>query len=441
MFTSRVKRLSFEIFWVGLGQALSVIGGLVGVRLLTDLLAPDIYGELTLGLTAAAFSNQIIYGPLANSFLRFFAPAKEANQLSQYFEGIKTILTKTMFVIVGIFIPIFVFSLVIGYGKWIPLLALSLILSVLIGCNLSFDTIQNAARQRPVVALHQGAGQWLKFIVAVILINILGSFSTIALLGFIFSAATIFVSQCYFFRRIIAPLINERRLFSFSMNNNDWSRKMYSYAWPFSTFGLFTWALLSSDRWALQLFTSTSEVGLYSVLFQLGYLPMVLMSTLLTQIVLPVIFSKAGDGTDSTRTNAAYKMNVKLTVASFVLAMVVSAVTYFYHKQIFSYLVAPAYRHISMLLPFMTLASGLFMTAETAALFLTINLDTRILIKPKIVTAILGILFNLIGAYLFGIRGIVFACIGFAILYFLWISLLVGCIKNRVLNPPTLTTV
>ena len=65
--SSRFRRLGHEFFWITLGQAVAVSGALVGVRVLTGLLAPEAYGQLALGMTLATLVNQIVLGPLSNA--------------------------------------------------------------------------------------------------------------------------------------------------------------------------------------------------------------------------------------------------------------------------------------------------------------------------------------------------------------------------------------
>ena len=88
----RLKRLAQEFLWVGLGQAAATLGGLAGVSLLTRALAPERYGELALGMTVAALTQQVVLGPVSGALLRFFAPAAEAGQLNAYLKGARHLL-------------------------------------------------------------------------------------------------------------------------------------------------------------------------------------------------------------------------------------------------------------------------------------------------------------------------------------------------------------
>ncbi len=121
--TERFRRLSKEGFWVVLGQAMAVLGVLVGVRLLTELLDPAAYGELALGMTVATLVNQTVLGPLSNGVTRFYAPAQEQGDLGGYLNAVRRlVLSATGLIILMIQREIgesswFGFSLVIRPGS------------------------------------------------------------------------------------------------------------------------------------------------------------------------------------------------------------------------------------------------------------------------------------------------------------------------------------
>jgi O-antigen/teichoic acid export membrane protein len=95
---------------------------------------------------------------------------------------------------------------------------------------------------------------------------------------------------------------------------------------------------------------------------------------------------------------------------------------------IFTILVAPEYRSVSWLLPGMVLAGALFATGQFGSLSLMIEKTTKKLIAPKIITAIIGVCLNVIGAKIAGIIGVVAANIAFSSLYLLWV---LGLVRKR----------
>jgi hypothetical protein len=72
----------------------------------------------------------------------------------------------------------------------------------------------------------------------------------------------------------------------------------------------------------------------------------------------------------------------------------------------------------------MLLSGGLFAAGQTISLNLMSQMKTHTMAAAKIVTALLGVMFNFIGAYLFGIVGIVFSSVLFSALFAAWIAML-----------------
>jgi len=425
---ARARRLGREFFWIVTGQAVAVVGSLVGVRLLTGVLSPDVYGELALGMTLAMLVNQVVLGPLGASVSRFFAPAREKGDLASFlsaFHGLFTQATGIVLLLAGIICPILLLT---GQSKWLWLAITAFGFALFSGYNSILDGMQNAARQRSVVAWHQALASWGRFLAAVGIVLWLGDRSVAAMLGYILATILVLFSQYWFFRSTLrqagGKLTVEAGL------TRQWQKQMFAYAWPFAVWGGFTWAQIASDRWALQMFALTRDVGLYTVLFQLGYYPISLLSGLMAQLMSPIYFQHVGDATNESRMRSVYIINRRLTVATFILTGVATLLTLALHGFIFRWLVAPEYRDISWLLPGMVLAGGLFATGQFASISLLSETETRILIAPKIATAIIGVLLNIIGAAWLGISGVVGACAVASAVYMLWIFYLVKIQHN-----------
>ena len=426
----RVRRLGREFIWVGLGQAAAVLGSLIGVRLLTGVLSPEVYGELALGMTLAVLVNQIVMGPLCASASRFFASAREKGEFAPYLTSLRKLFAQATGIVLLLAGAVCLVVLLTGQIKWLWLALAAFGFALLSGYNYFLDSIQNAARQRLIVAWHQALASWGRFLAAVGMALWLGATSTIAMLGYGFATLLVLGSQGWFFRRILLYSGDAPRIGDGSVQR--WQKLMFAYAWPFAAWGVFSWAQMVSDRWALQMFVSTRDVGLYAVLFQLGYYPISLLSGLMVQLVCPIFFQRAGDATDELRMRRVYAVNWRLTMATLILTGISTLLAAALHGIIFRWLVAPEYRDISWLLPGMVLAGGLFATGQFVSISLFIETETRVLILPKIATAVLGIVLNLIGAAWFGVSGVVGACIVISAVYMLWILYIVRIRLGRI---------
>lgn len=416
--SARFRNLSKEGLWVVLGQLMAVSGSIVGVRLLTGLMPPAAYGELALGMTAATLVNQAIFGPLNNGVTRLYAPAQEQGCLGSYLEAVLKLVSSATGVVILLLILSVICLLISGLSEWVFIVIAALIFAVLSGYNSILDGIQNAARQRSVVALHQGIGSWLRFCGAGAFLLLLGANSSVAMMGYAISVVIVIVSQCVFVRKITfknGPGINKKR---------NWQDSIWNFTWPISIFGVFTWLHLISDRWALELFSTTTEVGLYTVLFQLGYYPMSMGIGMALQFLTPIFYQRAGDATDKKRTENVRTMSLYMTAFTVGGTCLTFLVAMLFHKQIFLLFVNIEYISTSYLLPWMLLSGGFFAAGQTLALNLQSQMKIREIMTAKIVTAIIGVILNFAGAYFFAIKGIVIAGGVFSGMYFLWMLVL-----------------
>jgi O-antigen/teichoic acid export membrane protein len=405
----RFRHLFKEASWIVVGQAMFMIGSLVGVRLLTGLLTPDEYGKLSLGITIVVLLCQVLFAPLGKGVTRFYAPAIEAGDLSGYLYAVRDFVNRITIIIIGLMTFGVATLIVMGFSQWASMYTGSLIYASVFGYNFILSGIQQAARQRSVVAIHQGVESWLRFLVATILVGWLGANCTIAMLGFAIGGTIVVASQYIYFQKVMP---NHRTWID---NQQIWQEKIWQYAWPMSVFGIFTWGQIVSDRWVLGLFRTTEEVGMYAVLFQLGYYPISMATVMIVQFLEPILFQKAGDGSDAKRNDNVRLLCWRLTLLSLGLTIVAFLTALLLHVQIFQLFVAPEYRKTSYLLPWMVLSGGIFAASQTMTLNLSSQANTYKMMPAKIMTALLGIALNIVGGYYLGTVGIVMASVVFSI--------------------------
>jgi O-antigen/teichoic acid export membrane protein len=427
--SERFQRLGRECLWIGSGQAAATLGALVGVRLLTGILSPDIYGELALGMTLATLVNQVVLGPLGCAVLRFFGPASEGHEVAGFLVALRRLLVRATGIVLLLAVATCLVLLLTGQFNWLWLCIAAFNFALVSGCNSTLDGMQNAIRQRPIVAWHQALASWARFLAAAAMVLWFGATSALAMLGYALASLLVLYSQLWFFRR---TLLSRNALFPYRPTSSQhWEAQMSTYAWPFAAWGIFTWAQMASDRWALQMFASTHEVGLYTVLYQLGYYPITLLTGLIVQLVAPVFFQHAGDASDPSRMRQVHDLNCRLTIVALLLTGSAALLGYVLHGLVFAWFVAPEYRAVSWLLPGMLLAGGLFATGQLAVVYLLSGTETRSLLAPKVVMAIVGMLLNMVGAAWLGIRGVVCGSVIASAMYLFWILYLVRTRHNQ----------
>lgn len=412
----RFLRLAKEGSWIVAGQIAVVLGALALVRVLTEYLDPTQYGQLALGLTVAGLINQVVMGGVTAGIGRFYSVAAEKNDLPSYLHASRWLMLYATAAVVVIALVLMAGLYWLSYSNWMGLAAVALLFSVLSGYNTSLSGIQNAARQRAIVAFHGGLDAWLKILLAVGVMFWLGKSSAAVILGYALSSLLVTGSQFYFLRRLVHPLGEMQQA------SAKWVRRIWAYSWPFSTWGVFTWAQQVSDRWALQTFASTQEVGMYAVLFQLGYVPIGLATGMAITFLGPVLYQRSGIAIDHSRNTSVHRIAWRITFVGLLVTALAFVFTLMLHKWIFHLLVDTQYRSVSHFLPWMVLAGGIFAAGQMLALKLMSEMKPAAMTAAKIVTAILGVALNVYGAQQFGLPGVVAALVLFSGIYFFWMA-------------------
>ena len=413
--SARLKRLALENIWLVSGALISILGSLALVRLLTQYLNPSEYGQLALALTITNLINQVVMCGLISGIGRYFSIAKDIARLQEYLSHSYVLLRYATFATFAIGTSLFLGAFFSNHVDWLKLIFITIIFSIISNYNGVFGDIQNAARNRPILVINNSLDTLLKIIFTFLTIIIFGVSSTVIMLAYTMSAIVVLISNKFLLKYAIpVTKISDSKQADTSRN---WQQLIWAYAWPFSAWGIFTWAQQASDRWALQLFSTTEDVGLFAVLFQLGYAPIIMFSGLLAGFLTPIFYSRAGDATDKSRNANVHNINQLLSYTLLTLTIIGFLVTWYLRDLIFSILVSPEFRGRSYLLPWFVLAGGLFSTGQMLVLKILSEVRPRIMLTVKISTAVFGVLLNIIGAWLAGINGVAGSIVIFSTIY------------------------
>jgi O-antigen/teichoic acid export membrane protein len=315
---------------------------------------------------------------------------------------------------------------VTGRIEWVPLATAAVLFALTNGYETILDSVQNATRQRRVVAFHQAIRFWLRPGLAVFLTAALGATSWVALLAYCVASIPILCSQFWFLRRTLRGL----QLSTSWTNARSIEHRMLAYAAPFGVWGLFAWIQMWSDRWALQFLGSSTDVGLYASVAQLGSYPL-LLGAILSQVAAPIVYAQAGTGADCRRTAAAVRTCELLTVGMAGVAGVLTLMALLLHEQLFALIVGTQYQSVSAFLPVAVLSGGLFVVGQVASLVPLVLGDSRSLLLPRIGTAVLALTLNSGGAYLFGLAGVLWAGVVVSVSYVVWLTVLARRLSAR----------
>ena len=397
-----LRRIAPEAALIGAGQLVAALASLATIRAMTGILRPQAFGELALAFTVAGLAQQCLLGPISMAAVRYYPRCLQAGNLRSYFRGVLLLCAGG---------TILLAALTAAFSRWAPGLWTASAYAVLSSISALLDGVQNAARRRALVALHQGAGAWLRLFLALGLARLYGASAEITLWGYTAGYAVLIASQALFLRATLAGPLSA----SAAGPLRPIAAALAGYSWPFTAWGVFTWAQASADRWALTAYAGLYQTGLYQSLYQLGYYPAALMTQLLLQVATPVLFAKGAHSADAERWNR------RLLHAALAATAAVTAFSAIGGHKLLALLLASDYRKQSVLLTPLILASGVFAAAQIAALQPMVAMNTRSLLAPKIVTAAGGAVLLVLGAWLAGTKGVVAAQLCFSVVYLVWI--------------------
>lgn len=422
----RVKRLLREGLWVITGQVLTVIGTLFQIRVLTEYLTPSVYGELQLALTISGLITSTLMAAVTPGIARYYSISAEQGDTSSYLKACKKLMVYATLAVCLVGFMLIVMLSFLGMAQWILLSILVMGFGIFASYSGALGSIQNAARQRIIVALHNVADAWFKFAIAFVCISFLGEISVAVALGLLLTAVLITISQLFYIKKLpSSPKVTKR-----AEVPEDWGRLMLLFSRPFLIWGAFGWMQQSSSRWALGLLSSIDDIGFFSVLFQLGYTPMVMISSLGLTFITPVLFSRVGNATDGIRVGNLIRTVFILASISSVLLVIAVWIAYVSHEAIFSLAAGAEYKAQSHYLPYMVFAGGLFAISQVIATIPTsLNVPSTLLLA-SIGSSLIGIAGAFVGAYFYSIEGVVFSLIIHSASYFLLCCLAVKKITN-----------
>lgn len=410
---SRLLKISNESLWVILGQVLVMIGNFFLLNILTNNLTVANYGQISLLLSIIALSNSLLLGGINNSIFRFYSISIDDKSTSTFKRDSIELLIIALGLLCTLYIPVLIYFLVVKQFNYFFLAVGLYFYSIFFTFNNSIITVFNAARKRFKTVMLSTSEIWIK----ILLISIFIYFGQISITG-VYLSYSISIILIVIFGYYI---LNEhfKKIYAKQQNELSYKNDMLKFSLPYLYWGVFVSIQQVSDRFSLSLLKGPIDVGHYSVIFQLGYTPITIFFALFSSILAPIFYMKAGNIKNNDRlVEVKHFLSISLIIG-LVLLFISFSIGLFFHRIIFKIAVGKTFGNYSYLMPWLILPAGFTSLAELLGLFFsTMKLQEKI-VTIKIGTAIFAIFSNIIGAYFFGIIGVVFALNIFSAVYLL----------------------
>jgi O-antigen/teichoic acid export membrane protein len=285
------RRIVREAVWVASGQLVQIAARLLGLRIITDLVAPDVYGEVALLLGVATLAHNLFCMPVLTSCLRFYPDAEAAGRVALFRDFVSgLLLRRTLALVAAVLLGGAAFVLLLhGEGSLAGFGALALLLALDV-MRLFEVTLQNAARRQAAFSLWGAADACMRPLFAIGAILLLGPRAPVVILGY---AAGIALVNSAFRGTAVRGAAPRGEAGSWVV---DTRRALLRYAAPLVPLALLDWIMVLSDRYLLAALSGANEVGVYAAGYGLGSMAFIIAGQMLMLIVRPVVFDAISRG-------------------------------------------------------------------------------------------------------------------------------------------------
>jgi len=365
------------------GYILSSIGALFGVSLLSHIVTANIYGTIALYIAIGTLFQTIVREALSNAMMRYALEIQKNKFIA--LNLVKT----TQVPIVICFIAICLFCYFWVDAESSTELILNFLLILLLGVTVVGEAFLSAVLKRGAYAIHLNIIQWLRFPLAAIFFYYFKASTSSILMGFIlaFIVAAIFD---FIIWKSIKPHQPKQDINPLDFN-------IFSGYTPI-LIGFFVWFTTFYDRLAIEKIHGADMLGIYFVLIQIAYMPVIVLMRASANFLFPLLYNQ--------NKKIINKKMILIITSLFFSVWLFLQLT---HQWIFSWLVGEQYREYSWLLSWLFLAAVLNAVAYLfqARFYQAHTMKTLLLIRGM--TALLHFGTVTLFAWLYAIEGLVFA--------------------------------
>jgi O-antigen/teichoic acid export membrane protein len=260
------KRLFGDASWALLGQVGSGVLLLAGTRIITELVSPEVYGQVALLTGMVALGVSIFAYPFLCAGMRLLPECLDRGTGSHLYRAVARLSARsTALALVLLVAGGAVYSRATGSDPW-PFAVSGLLLAATVRRELGIQLLIGERRQREA-SLWQTSDGILRPTLAVLAVLAGGAKAVLVLLGYALASATAstFWSMV---RRVKRTEKRTHRSDKPAMARNL-RREIWSYALPLIPMELLAWFSGLGDRYVIGYFMTAAEVGVYAAAYTL----------------------------------------------------------------------------------------------------------------------------------------------------------------------------
>ena len=372
------SRIVGEASWALLGQVGSGIVLLLGTRVLTELVTPEVFGQVALMVGIVALGVNNFSSPFVSAGIRLLPETIQKNQRGDLTRILRGLISRSVaLAIVLMAIGGVAYGYVSENKPWL-FVASGLLLVATVRRDFGVQLLSGERRQREA-SLWQTSDSILRPVMAISLVLWGGGDAVLILLGYTLAS---FVANTMWFKvhRVDAKETTIHR----SLGYRSLRKEVLAYAWPLIPLELVGWLNTLGDRYVIAYLMTAAEVGIYAAAYTLINEAFNRSSMVLLRTFQPVYFNHfSRDQSEPARKVFRIWLICVIAVGfGGVLALVLLK------GWVSELLLAEAYQSAAVLMPIIGMGCALQATGIVLAQPLYARKRTRLVLRGRVVGAI-----------------------------------------------------
>lgn len=384
--------------WVASGQIATGVLSIVGTRLVTQIVSPELYGTVNLVQNALLFVRSLFCTPLFGAAVRYFPESERGG----YSPALRRVLNRFLGLsIVGVVSLAVIGGLIWSSRSGIPSTVIFILIVLVVadvGRTLEFTLFNSARRQRPlaILSILEALARPLLIIGAVLLFG-----PTVqAVLGAIALSIIVPLTGAYATGR---PYLSGRQ----ESIPSGLVAEMCQYAIPLIPLALLNWTISVSDRYIIGWVShDTAKVGVYAAGYGLISQPFILIQAIITLTLRPVYFSAVTQD-EHERAKRIFHVWLGISLGACTLAASFIVLT---REFLVSLLLGPQYRGAVVVVPWIALGYVIYVFDQVLEQKLLAHKRTSEVLVAQICGAVASVVVTIPLVEQFGMIGAAYAC-------------------------------
>lgn len=421
LFKVNVGRISYtkDFLWVTLGQFLSALGTIVGIRLLTEYLSPEMFGEFTLLMGFAVLVTALSVNPILQALIRYYPEYECKKDIKTLLSTIVACLKRSLLPLSFLLFPLSIYIFWIFDRPMINAVLFGLIIIIEMGRNYE-QAILNAAKKQTIFAVWSAVEAWFRPFLAIILIVMFDVNLTLILLAYFFASLFVFFIIKYKSHSITGYYFTKYK------TSDELKQKIKKYSLPLIPLALIGWASGLGDRYIIGSFMSLADAGIYSAIYGLVSRPFLLVGRVFELSFRPV-FQEAVSSSDQKKSKKIFIIWLFSTVTAMMVGCILITLL---HSEIAYFLLGENFRSGSYLMVWIALGYSLLVTSYVFERVCYAYDKTTYILWVQCIGVIVGLFATLIGIFNYGLLG---AAVAVPIYFGIQLLLSIG-LSERAIN-------